>query len=66
MPIARLVPLALVVALLPAAGAAAAPRLDSSGSAVAGEAIVRFEPGTVAAERAAARDAANVELERTL
>ena len=66
MPIARLVPLALVVALLPAASAAAAPRLDSSGSAVAGEAIVRFEPGTVAAERAEARDAADVELERTL
>ena len=66
MPIARLVPLALVVALLPAASAAAAPRLDPSGSAVAGEAIVRFEPGTVAAERAAARDAADVELERTL
>jgi thermitase len=66
MPIARLVPLALVVALLPAASAAAAPRLDASGSAVAGEAIVRFEPGTVAAERAAARDAADVELERTL
>ena len=66
MPIARLVPLALVVALLPSASAAAAPWLDPSGSAVAGEAIVRFEPGTVAAERAAARDAADVELERTL
>jgi subtilisin family serine protease len=66
MPIARLVPLALVVARRPAASAAAAPRLDSSGSAVAGEAIVRFEPGTVAAERAEARDAADVELERTL
>ena len=66
MPFARLVLVALVVALLPVASAAAAPRLDAQGSAVAGEAIVRFEPGTVAAERAAARDAADVELERTL
>jgi thermitase len=64
--LARLTFLALLAALLPAASAAAAPRLDPRGLEGADEAIVRFEPGTTRAERAAARDAANVELEETL
>ncbi len=64
---ARLTLLALVAALLPAcATATASPRLDPGGSAVAGEAIVRFEAGTPPAERAAARDASGVELEQVL
>jgi thermitase len=63
---ARLILVALVAALVPASAAAAAPRLDPRGLAVSGEAIVRFEPGTDPGERAAARDAAGVELERTL
>lgn len=63
---ARLILLALLTALVPASAAAGAPRLEPRGLAVSGEVIVRFEPGTDPAERAAARDAAGVELERTL
>ena len=63
---ARLILLTLVAALVPAATAAAAPRLDPRGSVMAGEAIVRFEAGTRPAERAAARDASSVELEQVL
>ncbi len=56
----------LLAAVVPASVAAAAPRVAPHGLAVSGEAIVRFEPGTAPAERAAARDGAKVEFERTL
>jgi subtilisin family serine protease len=61
--------LALAAALAATAGAQASPRLDAENwrdRFVAGEAIVRFEPGTGAAERRAARDGAQVEFERSL
>ena len=64
--LARLILPALLAALVPASAAVAAPRLEPRGSAVPAEAIVRFEPGTDPAERAAARDAAGVELEQVL
>jgi subtilisin family serine protease len=63
---ARLILLSLLAVAVPGSTAVAAPRLDVPGAAVAGEAIVRFEPGTGPAERAAARSAAGVELEGTL
>jgi thermitase len=58
--------LSLLAAAVFASSAAAAPRLERRAAAVPGEAIVRFEPGTARAERAAARSAAGVELEATL
>ena len=64
--LARLILPALLAALVPASAAVAAPRLEATEGAVAGEAIIRFEAGTAAAERAAARDAARVELEQVL
>ena len=62
----RLILLLLLAAAGTATSAAAAPRLEAPAAAVAGEAIVRFEPGTAPAERAAARSSAGVELEATL
>src|SRR5919106_6794724 len=65
----RFVPLILIsllAAAVSASSAGAAPRLEGPAGAVAGEAIVRFEPGTASAERAAARSAAGVEFEATL
>jgi thermitase len=59
--------LATVLSLAPAT-AAGAPRLERAAQRdfVPGEAIVRFEGGTVAAERLAARQAADVTLDRGL
>jgi thermitase len=51
----------------PAAGAALAAASPATGSATDADGlIVRFDPGVSAAERAAIRDAAGTELERTL
>jgi subtilisin family serine protease len=52
--------------LVGAAAAALAPPAGAAGRFVAGEALVRYEPGTTAAERADARDRANVTLEDVL
>jgi subtilisin family serine protease len=70
-PIAMLIfaaTLTAAAALAPPIGATA-PRVDLEDwneRFVAGQAIVRFEPGTSATERRAARDRANVHFERSL
>ena len=63
---ARLILVALLAALVPASASAATPRLEPRADTEAGEAIVRFDPGTAPAERAAVRDSAGVELEEVL
>jgi thermitase len=63
---ARLILPALLTVLLPASAFAATPRLEPHANAEAAEAIVRFEPGTAPAERAAVRNAAGVELDEVL
>jgi thermitase len=63
---ARLLLPALLTVLVPASASAATPRLEPRANTEAGEAIVRFDPGTAPSERAAVRDAAGVELEEVL
>ena len=65
-PAVRLTLLALLAAALPTASATAQPAPDPRGLTADDEVIVRFEPGTTKAERAEAREAADVELEQTL
>ena len=55
-----------MVLVAAAAGAVLAPPAGAAGRFEPGEALVRFEPGATAAQRAAARDAADVTLEDVL
>ena len=55
-----------VTVLVAAVAAALAPAASAAERFVPGEALVRYERGTTAAERAAARDRADVVLEDVL
>jgi len=55
-----------MMVLVAAIAAALAPVANAAGRFVPGEALVRYEPGTSPAERAAARDRADVTLEDVL